>query len=74
MIADLFRDNKPLSMYKKPSNLCDFKKKVLSSMKSRYQKVTGRGTHSGDVVTGDEDVSVVDCLTVKMYSEMMSAG
>ncbi len=64
VIEDLFLDNKPLSMFKKPTNLYDFKKKVLSAMKSRYLKVTSRGTHSGDVVSGDEDVSAGDRLAV----------
>jgi hypothetical protein len=72
VMEDLFRDNKPLSMYKQPSNLYDFKKKVISAMRSRYQKITGRGTHSGNVMTGDEDVSVVDRLAVKMYSEILA--
>ena len=67
---DLFLDNKPLSFFKRPSNLYDFKKKVLSAMKSRYLKVTGRGMHSGDIVSGDEDVSAVDRLAVKLFTEM----
>ncbi len=70
MIEDLFLDNKPLSMFKKPSNLYDFKKKVPSVMKLRYIKVTGHGTHSGDVVSGDQDVSAVDHLAVKLFMEM----
>jgi hypothetical protein len=37
---DLFLDNKPLSYFKRPSNLYDFKKKVLSAMKSRYYYAT----------------------------------
>jgi hypothetical protein len=67
---DLFLDNKPLSCFKRPSNLYDFKKKVLSAMKLRYHKVTGRVPHSGDVVSGDEDVSAVDSLVVKLSSEI----
>jgi hypothetical protein len=70
VIEDLFLDNKPLSMFKKPPNLYDFKKKVLSAMNLRYLKVTGCGMHSGDVVSGDEDVSVVDHLVVKLFAEM----
>jgi hypothetical protein len=70
---DLFLDNKPLSYFKRPSNLYDFKKKVLSAMKSRYRKVTACGSHSGDVVSGDEDVSVVDSLAVTLSMEMQSA-
>jgi hypothetical protein len=50
-----------------------FKKKVLLAMKSRYRKITGRRVHSGDVVSGDEDVSAVDSLAVKLSSEMQSA-
>jgi hypothetical protein len=34
-------------------------------MKSRCLKVTGHGTHSGDVVSGNEYVSAVDHLSVK---------
>ncbi len=70
---DLFLDNKPLSYFKRPSNLYDFMKKVLSAMKSRYRKVTDRGTHSGDAVSGDEDVSVVDSLAVKLFTELTMA-
>jgi hypothetical protein len=63
---DLFLDNKPLSCFKRLSNLYNFKKKVLSAMKLRYSKVTGHGSHSDNVVSGDEDVSAVDSLTVKL--------
>jgi hypothetical protein len=47
-VDDLFLDNKPLSMFLKPTHTYDFRKKVISAMKSRYLKVTGCGTHSGD--------------------------
>jgi hypothetical protein len=70
---DLFLNNKPSLYFKRPSNLYDFKKKVLSAMKSRYRKITNRGTHSGDAVCGDEDVSAVDSLAVKLSLEMQSA-
>jgi hypothetical protein len=69
---DLFLDNKPLSYFKRPSNLYDFKKKV-SAMKSRYRKVTARGSHSDNVVSGGEDVSAVDSLAVTLSMEMQSA-
>jgi hypothetical protein len=72
-MEDLFLDNKPLSMFKKPSNLYDLKKKVLLAMKSRYLNMTGHGMHSGDVVSGDEDVSAVECLVVKLFMEMQLA-
>jgi hypothetical protein len=42
-------------------------------MKLRYRKVTGLGTHSDDMVSGDEDVSVVNTLAVKLATEMQSA-
>ena len=42
-------------------------------MKSRYLKVTGCGTHSGDPLTGSKDISAVDCLAVKLYQEMRLA-
>jgi len=42
-------------------------------MKSRYLKVTGRGMHSGDPMTGSEDISAVDHLAVKLYQEMQLA-
>jgi hypothetical protein len=42
-------------------------------MKSRYRKVTDRGSHSGDAVSGDEDVSVVDSLAVKLFTELTMA-
>ena len=42
-------------------------------MKSRYLKVTGRGTHSGDALSGVEDISAVDRLAVKLYQEMQLA-
>ena len=32
--------------------------------------MTDRGSHSGDAVSGDEDVSVVDTLAVKLFCEM----
>ncbi len=70
---DLFLDNSPLSCFKRPSNSYDFKKKVLSAMKSRYHKVTGCGMHSGDVVSGDKDLFAVDSFAVKLSSEMQSA-
>ncbi len=70
---DLFLNNKPLSYFKRPSNLYDFKKKVLSAMKSRYRKVTARGSHSDNVVSGDEDVSAVDSLAVTLSLEMQLA-
>jgi hypothetical protein len=35
--------------------------------------MTGRGMHFWDVLSGNEDVSVVDCLLVKMYQKMKSA-
>jgi hypothetical protein len=66
---NLFLDNKPLSYFKRPSNLY-FKKKVLSAMKSRYRMVTDHGAHSGDAVGGVEVVSVVDSLAVKLVLEM----
>ncbi len=40
-------------------------------MKLRYQKVTEHRTHSGDAVSGDEDVFVVDSLAVKLFTESM---
>jgi hypothetical protein len=46
-------------------NVYDFKKKVLSTMKPRYQSVTSHGTHSNDA-TGDEEVLAVDGLAVKL--------
>jgi hypothetical protein len=69
VVTDLFDDNKLLSMFKRPANVYDFKKKVLSAMKARYLRVTSRGSHSVDV-DGDEDVSMVDRLAVKMQTEM----
>jgi hypothetical protein len=65
--------NKPLSCFKRPANLYNFKKKVLLAMKSRYHKVTERGMYSGDAVLGDKDVSAVDSLAVKLVLEMQSA-
>jgi hypothetical protein len=35
--------------------------------------VTGRGTHSGDALSGSEDISAVDRLAVKLYQEMQLA-
>jgi hypothetical protein len=69
----LFLDNKPLLMFKKPAHAYDFRKKVISAMKSRYLKVTGRGMHSGDALSGNKDISAVDCLVVKLYQEMQLA-
>jgi hypothetical protein len=60
-------------MFQKPSHTYDFRKKVISAMKSRYLKVTGHGTHSGDPMTGSKDISAVDCLAVKLYQEMRLA-
>jgi len=60
-------------MFKKPAHTYDFRKKVISAMKSRYLKVTGRGTHSGDALSGSEDISAVDHLAVKLYQEMQLA-
>jgi len=51
----------------------DFRKKAILAMKSRYLKVTGCGTHSGDPLTGSKDISAVDCLVVKLYQEMQLA-
>ncbi len=66
---DLFLNNKLLPCFKRPSNVYDLKKKVLLAMKSRYRKVTGHGTHSGDVVLGD----AVDSLAVNLSLEMQSS-
>ena len=63
VIDDLFLNSKP-------SNLYNFKKKVLSAMKLRYLKVTDHGMHSGDAVSGNEDVSVVDCMVMIFFQEM----
>jgi hypothetical protein len=60
-------------MFKKPMHTYDFRKKVILAMKSRYLKVTGCGTHSGDPLTGSKDISAVDCLAVKLYQEMQLA-
>jgi hypothetical protein len=60
-------------MFKKPSHMYDFRKKIISAMKLRYLKVTGHGTHSGDVVPDNKDVSAVDHLVVKLYQEMQLA-
>jgi hypothetical protein len=60
-------------MFKKPAHACDFRKRVISAMKSRYLKVMGCGTHSGDALTGNKDISAVDCLGVKLYQEMQLA-
>jgi hypothetical protein len=60
-------------MFKKPTHAYDFRKKVISVNKLRYLKVTGRGTHSGVALTGSKDISVVDCLAVKLYQEMQLA-
>jgi hypothetical protein len=35
--------------------------------------VTGHGMHSGDALTCNEDISVVDCLAVKLYQEIQLA-
>jgi len=48
-------------------------KRVISEMKLRYLRVTSHGTHSGDVVPGNKDVSAVDHLIVKLYQEMQLA-
>jgi len=53
----LFLDNKPLSVFKKPAHAYDFRKKVILAMKSRYLKAMGHRTHSGDALTGNEDIS-----------------
>jgi len=68
-LDDLFLNNKLLSMFKKPAHAYDFRKKVILAIKSRYLKVTGSGTHSGDVVSGNEDVSTVDSGS-ELYQEM----
>jgi hypothetical protein len=47
----------------------DLKKKVLLEIKSRYLKVTGHGTHSGDVVSGDEDVKLFSEMTLVLDKE-----
>ena len=60
-------------MFKKPAHTYDFRKKVISAMKLRYLKVTGHRTHSGDPLTDNEDISVVDRLAVKLYQEMQLA-
>jgi hypothetical protein len=50
-----------------------FRKKVILAMKSSYLKVMGHGTHSGDPLTGNKDISAVDHLAVKLYQEMQLA-
>jgi hypothetical protein len=66
----LVSQQQALLMFKKPSHLYNFKEKVLLAMKLRYLMVTGCGMLSGNVVSGNEDVPVVDHLAVKLFQEM----
>jgi hypothetical protein len=58
-------------MFKRPTNIYDFKKKVLVAMKVRHDRVTGRGPHAGCNEAQDEDLLAVDSLAEKLYKEMM---
>ncbi len=69
VLSNLFDKNQPLSSFFRPVNAYDFKKKVLSDMKVRCQRVTSHGTHPNNAA-GDKDVLVVDRLALKLQTEM----
>ncbi len=71
MINDLFTDNKLLCMFKRPTNMYDFKKKVLAVMKVRHDRAAGHVTHAGFNDAQDEDFAAVDSLAEKLYNKMM---
>ena len=63
----LFKAGAACEKYKRPKNTYDFKNKVLSAMKVRYDRTTGPGTHSSSDNPGDhEDVLPVDEIAVRL--------
>jgi hypothetical protein len=42
----LFQAGVACETYKHPKHTCNFKNKVLSALKARYERVTGPGSHS----------------------------
>ena len=70
----LFKAGAACEKYKRPKNTYDFKNKVLSAMKVRYDRTTGPGTHSSSDNPGDhEDVLPVDEVAVRLYVEYQEA-
>jgi len=70
----LFKAGAACEKYKRPKNTYDFKNKVLSAMKVRYDRTTGPGTHSSSDNPGDhEDVLPVDEIAVRLYVEYQEA-
>jgi preprotein translocase subunit SecD len=74
-VADLlFRQGAACQLYRRPRNTYDFKNKVLSAIKARYDRVNGPGTHSSSNNPNDhEDLLEVDKLSVHLYVEYQEA-
>jgi hypothetical protein len=70
----LFRPGAGCELYNRPQKVYDFKTKVLSAMKVRYEKVSGPCSHSTSGSPSDhEDLSTVDELSVRLYMEFQEA-
>ncbi len=70
-MADLlFRPGAAYELYKRPQKIYDFKSKVLSGMKARYNRVSAPCSHSSSNNPGDhEDLLQVDELSICLYIE-----
>ena len=70
----LFRQGGACKLYKRPKNTYNFKNKVVSAVKKRYERVNGPGTHSSSSNPSDhEDVLVVDQLASRIFIEYQEA-
>jgi hypothetical protein len=66
----LFKQGGACELYKRPKNTYDFKSKVMSAVKKRYDRVNGPGTHSSSGNPSDhEDVLMVDQLASRIFVE-----
>ena len=70
----LFKRGGACELYKRPKNTYDFKSKVMSAVKKRYDRVNGPGTHSSSGNPSDhEDVLMVDQLASRIFVEYQEA-
>jgi hypothetical protein len=70
----LFKRGGACELYKRPKNTYDFKNKVMSAVKIRYERVNGPGRHSSSCNPSDhEDVLMVDQLASRIFVEYQEA-
>ncbi len=74
-MADLlFRPGAACELYMRPQKVYDFKSKVMSGMKARYESVSCPCSHSNSRNPSDhEDLSEVDELSVCLFMEFQES-